>query len=80
MNAPVTVLSAQNIRKSFFGVEVLSGVSIELRAGEVHGLVGENGAGKSTLMKIIAGVYQRDGGEIDYLGQPVDYKIGRAHV
>jgi ribose transport system ATP-binding protein len=71
MNAPVLV--ARDIRKSFFGVEVLSGVSIELRAGEVHGLVGENGAGKSTLMKIIAGVYQRDGGDVDYLGQPVDY-------
>jgi ribose transport system ATP-binding protein len=71
MTAPI--LSARDIRKSFFGVEVLHGVSLDLRAGEVHGLVGENGAGKSTLMKIIAGVYQRDGGELEYLGQPVDY-------
>src|SRR5690554_4455709 len=73
MSNATPVLVARNIRKSFFGVEVLSGVSIELRAGEVHGLVGENGAGKSTLMKIIAGVYQRDGGEVEYLGGPVDY-------
>jgi len=73
MNGATPVLVARNISKSFFGVEVLSGVSIELRAGEVHGLVGENGAGKSTLMKIIAGVYQRDGGDVEYLGQPVDY-------
>ncbi|MHA6669191.1 sugar ABC transporter ATP-binding protein [Homoserinimonas sp. A447] len=71
MTAPI--LSARDISKSFFGVEVLHGVSIELRAGEVHGLVGENGAGKSTLMKIIAGVYQRDGGQLEYLGQAVDY-------
>jgi ribose transport system ATP-binding protein len=71
MTAPI--LSARDIRKSFFGVEVLHGVSLDLQAGEVHGLVGANGAGKSTLMKIIAGVYQRDGGELEYLGQPVDY-------
>jgi ribose transport system ATP-binding protein len=73
MTASTPILVARDIRKSFFGVEVLSGVSLELRAGEVHGLVGENGAGKSTLMKIIAGVYQRDGGEVRYLGEPVDY-------
>ncbi len=71
MSSPI--LSARDIRKSFFGVEVLSGVSLELHPGEVHGLVGENGAGKSTLMKIIAGVHQRDGGEIHYRGEPVDY-------
>ena len=71
MNTPI--LSASGIRKAFFGVEVLKGVSIELHPGEVHGLVGENGAGKSTLMKIIAGVYQRDGGDVTFRGEPVSY-------
>jgi ribose transport system ATP-binding protein len=73
MTVTAPILSAENIRKSFFGVEVLKGVSIELRPGEVHGLVGENGAGKSTLMKIIAGVYQRDGGDVSFRGEPVSY-------
>lgn len=67
------ILSARDIEKSFFGVRVLHGVSIDLYPGEVHGLVGENGAGKSTLMKIIAGVYTRDGGQVSLDGQPVSY-------
>lgn len=71
MTAPILV--ADGIRKSFFGVEVLKGVSLKLHAGQVHGLVGENGAGKSTLMKIIAGVYQRDGGDITFQGESVAY-------
>ncbi|RZI87527.1 MAG: ATP-binding cassette domain-containing protein, partial [Microbacterium sp.] len=45
------VLQARGIGKSFFGVRVLAGIDLEVRRGEVHGLVGENGAGKSTLMK-----------------------------
>ena len=67
------VLSATGIRKQFFGVEVLHDISLEVRAGTVHGLVGENGAGKSTLMKIIAGVHRRDGGEVRIDGQVVDF-------
>jgi ribose transport system ATP-binding protein len=58
------LLQMQGIEKSFVGVQVLHGVDLDLRAGEVHAIVGENGAGKSTMMKILAGVYTPDGGTI----------------
>jgi ribose transport system ATP-binding protein len=58
------VLEARGIRKSFHGVEVLHGVDFVLNRGEIHGIAGQNGAGKSTLVKILNGVYERDGGEI----------------
>ncbi|MRG61707.1 ATP-binding cassette domain-containing protein [Agromyces sp. CFH 90414] len=67
------VLVASGLEKSFFGVTVLRGVGLELRAGEVHGLVGENGAGKSTFMKILAGVYERDAGTVRLGGADVDF-------
>ena len=67
------LLIAREIRKQFPGVLALDRVSVTVRAGEVLALVGENGAGKSTLMKILAGVYQPDGGEIVYLGRPVHF-------
>jgi ABC-type branched-subunit amino acid transport system ATPase component len=57
--------------KGFPGVQALSDVSLDLRAGEVHAIVGENGAGKSTLMNLLAGELQPDRGEIRMDGAPV---------
>lgn len=68
----------EGIEKSFPGVHALSQCQFELRAGEVHALVGENGAGKSTLMKILAGVYSKDAGRIFYRGREVDIPNPRA--
>ena len=68
------LLEIRSIRKAFPGVVALDNVGFALRAGTVHALMGENGAGKSTLMKIIAGVYTPDKGEIRLKGQPVTLK------
>ncbi len=63
------ILSMQKIDKRFSGVHALKSVDFELRAGEIHALMGENGAGKSTLMKALTGIYPKDSGEIYYLGK-----------
>jgi ribose transport system ATP-binding protein len=68
----------EGIEKSFPGVHALSQCQFELRAGEVHALVGENGAGKSTLMKILTGIYKKDAGRILYKGSEVDIPNPRA--
>lgn len=65
------ILEMLNVSKEFPGVKALSNVTIQIRKGEVHGLVGENGAGKSTIMKILAGLYSNDGGKIMFDGQDV---------
>ncbi|WP_374713068.1 sugar ABC transporter ATP-binding protein [Symbiobacterium terraclitae] len=65
------VVEMRGIVRSFPGVKALSGVDLELRAGEVHALLGENGAGKSTLMKILGGLYHPEAGEIRIDGRPV---------
>jgi ribose transport system ATP-binding protein len=66
------LISVRGVSKSFPGVKALDGVRFDLQAGEVHALMGENGAGKSTLMKILAGVYQKDSGEVLLDGMAVD--------
>jgi len=65
------LLEARGVSKAFGGVRALQDVSFDLRAGEVHALMGENGAGKSTLMNILAGLLQADGGEVIIGGRPV---------
>lgn len=65
------ILKVEGITKSFPGTKALSGVKIEVKAGEVHALVGENGAGKSTLMNIISGVFPPDEGNIWFMGRDV---------
>ncbi|HWM08937.1 MAG TPA: sugar ABC transporter ATP-binding protein [Solirubrobacteraceae bacterium] len=67
------LLWMEGIRKSFVGVEVLHGVDLELRAGEIHAIVGENGAGKSTLMKVLAGVHAPDDGTMRIDGEEVSF-------
>ena len=71
------LLEMRGITKRFPGVLALSDVDFDVRRGEVHVLVGENGAGKSTLMKILAGVYQRDAGEVIFQGQSVNFTTPR---
>jgi ribose transport system ATP-binding protein len=68
------VLEMLNIRKKFPGVLALDDVSFDLRAGEVHILLGENGAGKSTLMKILSGAYQKTDGKILIRGEEVEIR------
>lgn len=68
------LLAIEGIRKEFPGVIALDDVRLRVRPGTVHALMGENGAGKSTLMKIIAGIYQPDAGEIRLFGSPVTLK------
>ena len=66
------MLKMTNISKSFSGVTVLNGVNFTVARGEVHALLGENGAGKSTLMNILAGVYTRDSGTVEFDGMPLE--------
>lgn len=66
------ILKLNDICKSFFSVEVLHHVNLELRQGEILGLVGENGAGKSTLMNILGGIFPMSAGSIEFLGEPYE--------
>ena len=67
----------QNITKEFPGVKALDGVSLTVRPGTVHALMGENGAGKSTLMKCLFGIYNKDRGTILLDGQEVNFKSSK---
>jgi len=72
------IVEVRGLSKSFPGVRALDQVRFDLLPGEVHALMGENGAGKSTLMKILAGVYQRDAGELLIDGKPAEIPNPRA--
>ncbi|MCB1208177.1 MAG: sugar ABC transporter ATP-binding protein, partial [Verrucomicrobiales bacterium] len=71
------VLMARGICKSFPGVKALDDVSLTVRRGRLHALLGENGAGKSTLMNIVAGVFPPDSGEIMLGGEQVAFRNTR---
>ena len=66
------IVEMEHIEKSFSKVKVLEDVSFNLKSGEVLALMGENGAGKSTLMKILSGIYTRDGGTLTVFGEPIE--------
>ncbi|HTP59551.1 MAG TPA: ABC transporter ATP-binding protein, partial [Spirochaetia bacterium] len=65
------VLAAHNLSKSFANLKAVDGISLELAAGEIMGLVGPNGSGKTTLVNIISGLYRPDKGEVTLRGQRV---------
>ncbi|MBR0446005.1 MAG: sugar ABC transporter ATP-binding protein [Oscillospiraceae bacterium] len=76
-----TILQMQGIQKFFSGVHALKGVNFELKAGEVHALMGENGAGKSTLIKVLCGIHKRDGGSVTLFGNEVNFDhIGQSQA
>ena len=68
------LLEMKGIGKTFPGVKALQGVSLTVREGQVHALLGENGAGKSTLIKILSGAYTKDEGQIFFDGNPVEIR------
>ncbi len=72
------VLEARGISKAFTGVHALVSVSMAVRQGEVHALVGENGAGKSTLIKVLTGVHAQDSGQVLHRELPVTFRDPRA--
>ena len=80
------MLKLTGISKGFTGVQALSSINFDVRAGEIHALVGENGAGKSTTIKIVAGAFRPDAGELEFDGKqvhwarPADAKAAGIHV
>src|ERR1700761_9084419 len=74
------LLQVRGVFKTFGGTEALSDVGITLKAGEILALLGENGAGKSTLIKILAGVYTPDAGEVSFRGLDVTHALRRLPI
>ena len=68
------LLEIKGLEKTFPGVRALKGVQLTVNKGEVHALMGENGAGKSTLIKVLTGIYQKNGGTIRFDGEEMDVK------
>jgi len=71
------LLEMRNISKEFPGVKALDNVSLKVKRGTVHALMGENGAGKSTLMKCLFGIYSKNSGEIFLEGKEIDFKTSK---
>ena len=76
----IVVLKAVNITKHFGPIQALRGVNIELKKGEILGLVGDNGAGKTTFLKIVAGIYPPTSGELYVFGKKLKFKSPRDAV
>ena len=77
MQEATSLAKMVNIEKYFGAVQALKKVNIEVKSGEILGLLGDNGAGKSTLIKILAGVFPPDGGEISFEGSQVNFSSPR---
>ncbi len=73
VSANDVVLEVEDVTKRFPGVQALDGVTLRVRSGSVHALVGENGAGKSTLVKVLIGIHRRDSGRVTLKGRDVDF-------
>jgi ABC-type Mn2+/Zn2+ transport system ATPase subunit len=65
------VLAVSHVSRSFSGIRALADASLDVRAGEIHALVGENGAGKSTLVRILTGALEPDGGTVEFDGHRI---------
>ncbi|MCC7047809.1 MAG: branched-chain amino acid ABC transporter ATP-binding protein/permease [Alphaproteobacteria bacterium] len=79
-----TILRLRGVRKKFGGVAALAGIDLEIRAGELVGIIGPNGSGKTTLVNVIAGLYRPDGGRVEFRGKAIQdepaWRIARAGI